>query len=97
MRKCDHEDLAGRLLEHVFDRRREEAGLPPPLRRRADHDQIDTELLGLADDRLTDRARADFYRELGLRTICPTKTAISELLDAARACEVPLREAVPTT
>jgi len=47
--------------------------------------------------RILDPARADFYRELGLRTICPTKTAISELLDAARACEVPLREALPTT
>jgi trk system potassium uptake protein TrkA len=43
--------------------------------------------------RVLDPARAAFYREhLGLRTICPTKTAINELLDAARACEVRPRE-----
>ena len=40
--------------------------------------------------RILDPARADFYREqLGMRVVCPTKTAISELLEAARACEVP--------
>jgi trk system potassium uptake protein len=46
--------------------------------------------------RILDPARADFYREqLGMRVICPTKTAISELLEAARACEVgPPREVV---
>jgi trk system potassium uptake protein TrkA len=38
--------------------------------------------------RVLDPARADFYRGLGLRTICPTKTAINDLLAAARACEV---------
>jgi trk system potassium uptake protein len=47
--------------------------------------------------RVLDPARADFYQTLGLRTISPTKTAISELLDAARACEIPPREPVPTT
>jgi len=46
--------------------------------------------------RILDPARADFYRTLGLRTISPTKTAISELLDAARACEIPAREPVST-
>jgi trk system potassium uptake protein len=46
--------------------------------------------------RILDPARADFYRTLGLRTISPTKTAISELLDAARACEIPTREPVST-
>jgi len=46
--------------------------------------------------RILDPARADFYRTLGLRTISPTKTAISELLDAARACEVRPRETAPT-
>src|SRR5216117_1079645 len=46
--------------------------------------------------RVLDPARADFYRTLGLRTISPTKTAISELLDAARACEVRPREPAPT-
>ena len=40
--------------------------------------------------RVLDPARADFYRSaLGLRTICPTQTAIEELMDAVRACEVP--------
>src|SRR6266550_5775658 len=47
--------------------------------------------------RILDPARADFYATLGLRTICPTKTAISELLEAARACEIPPREPVPTS
>ena len=45
--------------------------------------------------RVLDPARADFYRGLGLRIICPTKTAINDLLQAARECEVPaLREPV---
>jgi trk system potassium uptake protein len=44
--------------------------------------------------RVLDPARADFYRELGLRTISPTKTAIAELLTAARECEVRLREPI---
>jgi trk system potassium uptake protein TrkA len=47
--------------------------------------------------RVLDPARADFYATLGLRTISPTKTAISELLDAARSCEVRPREPVSTT
>jgi trk system potassium uptake protein len=47
--------------------------------------------------RVLDPARAKFYREhLGLNTVCPTKTAINELLDAARSCEVPARETAPT-
>jgi trk system potassium uptake protein TrkA len=33
-------------------------------------------------------ARAKFYAERGLRTVCPTKTAIDSLIDAVRACEV---------
>jgi len=41
--------------------------------------------------------RADFYQTLGLRTISPTKTAISELMDAARACEITPREPVTTS
>jgi trk system potassium uptake protein TrkA len=44
--------------------------------------------------RVLDPARAHFYRDLGLRTICPTETAISELLEAARACEIRPREPV---
>jgi trk system potassium uptake protein TrkA len=40
--------------------------------------------------RVLDPARADFYREqIGLNTVSPTKTAINELLGAARACELP--------
>ena len=44
--------------------------------------------------RILDPARADFYSSLGLRVICPTKTAINDLLEAARACEVRPRERV---
>src|SRR5215813_2965816 len=44
--------------------------------------------------RILDPARADFYSELGLRTISPTKTAIHDLLEAARACEIKPREAL---
>src|ERR671932_103230 len=39
--------------------------------------------------RVLDPARAAFYRELGLRTICPTSAAIDALLTAARECEIP--------
>jgi trk system potassium uptake protein TrkA len=42
--------------------------------------------------RILDPARADFYRERGLRTICPTSTAIDALSDAVRTCVVPMRE-----
>ncbi|HET8527286.1 MAG TPA: TrkA family potassium uptake protein [Gaiellaceae bacterium] len=39
--------------------------------------------------RILDPARAKFYAERGLRTVCPTKTAIDSLTDAVRACEIP--------
>ena len=39
--------------------------------------------------RLLDPARAAFYRARGLRVVCPTETAIGELTEAVRACEVP--------
>src|SRR4249920_1359069 len=39
--------------------------------------------------RILDPARADFYRERGLRTICPTSAAIDALGDAVRSCEIP--------
>jgi trk system potassium uptake protein TrkA len=42
--------------------------------------------------RILDPARADFYRERGMRTICPTSTAIDALTDAVRTCVVPPRE-----
>jgi trk system potassium uptake protein len=39
--------------------------------------------------RILDPARADFYNGRGMRTVCPTKTAIDTLMDAVRACEIP--------
>jgi trk system potassium uptake protein TrkA len=43
--------------------------------------------------RILDPARADFYNARGLRTVCPTKTAIDVLGEAVRACAVPVRTA----
>jgi len=39
--------------------------------------------------RILDPARADFYRERGMRTICPTSTAIDALTEAVRSCDIP--------
>ena len=39
--------------------------------------------------RVLDPRRAEFYAKRGLRTVCPTQTAISFLVDAVRACDVP--------
>jgi trk/ktr system potassium uptake protein len=39
--------------------------------------------------RLLDPARAKFYSQRGLRTVCPTSVAIDTLTEAVRACEVP--------
>jgi trk system potassium uptake protein len=41
--------------------------------------------------RILDPARAKFYSDRGLRTVCPTKTAIDALTDAVRACDVNVR------
>jgi trk system potassium uptake protein TrkA len=38
--------------------------------------------------RVLDPARADFFAKRGLRTVCPTQTAISVLSDIVRACDV---------
>jgi trk system potassium uptake protein TrkA len=38
--------------------------------------------------RLLDPRRAEFYEKRGLRTVCPTQTAISFLVDMVRACDV---------
>jgi trk system potassium uptake protein TrkA len=38
--------------------------------------------------RILDPARADFYAQRGLRTVCPTSTAIDVLTDVVRTCEV---------
>jgi trk system potassium uptake protein TrkA len=43
--------------------------------------------------RLLDPARAKFYNERGLRTVCPTSVAIDTLMEAVRACEVPTIQA----
>jgi trk/ktr system potassium uptake protein len=43
--------------------------------------------------RVLDPARADFYRERGMRTVCPTKIAIDVLTEAVRACEIPVQAA----
>ena len=42
--------------------------------------------------RILDPARAEFYSGRGMRTICPTSTAIEALTDAVRTCVVPQRE-----
>jgi trk system potassium uptake protein len=42
--------------------------------------------------RILDPARADFYASRGLRTICPTSTAINALDEAVRTCALPPRE-----
>jgi trk system potassium uptake protein TrkA len=39
--------------------------------------------------RILDPARADFYAQRGLRTVCPTSTAIDVLTDVVRTCEIP--------
>ena len=44
--------------------------------------------------RVLDPARAKFYEERGLRTVCPTSTAIDVLTEAVRSCEVPQRAEV---
>ena len=44
--------------------------------------------------RILDPARADFYAARGLRTVCPTKTAIDTLTDVVRTCDVPQVDAV---
>ena len=41
--------------------------------------------IGCVVVRVLDPARAEFYAERGLRTVCPTQTAISVLLDTVRA------------
>src|SRR4051795_7248077 len=38
--------------------------------------------------RVLDPARAEFYAQRGLRTVCPTQHAISVFTEAVRACEV---------
>ena len=44
--------------------------------------------IGTVVVRVLDPARARFYEERGLNTVCPTKTAISVLLDTVRAAQL---------
>ena len=39
--------------------------------------------------RLLDPYRAEFYSQRGMRTVCPTSTAIDVLTEAVRSCEIP--------
>jgi trk system potassium uptake protein TrkA len=39
--------------------------------------------------RILDPARAEFYTSRGLRTVCPTSTAIDALTEAVRTCVIP--------
>jgi trk system potassium uptake protein TrkA len=39
--------------------------------------------------RLLDPARAEFFAAQGMRTVCPTSTAIAALTEAVRSCAVP--------
>jgi trk system potassium uptake protein TrkA len=44
--------------------------------------------------RVLDPARAAFYEGRGLRTVCPTSTAIEVLTEAVRSCEEPQKATV---
>src|SRR6476661_5630756 len=44
--------------------------------------------------RLLDPARTAFYRERGMRIVCPTETAIEFLTEAVRSCEIPAKAEV---
>ena len=37
--------------------------------------------------RVLDPKRADFYAKRGMRTVCPTQTAVSVMTDAVRSCD----------
>jgi len=39
--------------------------------------------------RVLDPARARFYQERGLNTVCPTSVAIDRLMEATRTCAIP--------
>ena len=42
--------------------------------------------IGCVVVRLLDPKRADFYAKRGMRTVCPTQTAVSVMTDAVRSC-----------
>jgi trk system potassium uptake protein len=45
--------------------------------------------------RVLDPARAKFYSERGLDTVCPTSVAIDRLLESARTCAIPTSRPEP--
>jgi len=45
--------------------------------------------IGCVVVRLLDPARAAFYASRGMRIVCPTSTAIDELMQTVRSCDVP--------
>jgi trk system potassium uptake protein TrkA len=45
--------------------------------------------------RVLDPARAQFYQERGLETVCPTSVAIDRLMHAARTCAIPTAQPEP--
>ena len=51
--------------------------------------------IGLVVVRVLDPARAEFYAKLGLRTVCPTQTAISTLTETVLAYEPGVLEGAP--
>src|SRR5213082_383480 len=48
--------------------------------------------IGCVVVRVLDPARADFYAERGLRTVCPTSTAIDVLTDVVKSCQAQTAE-----
>jgi trk system potassium uptake protein TrkA len=44
--------------------------------------------IGCVVARVLDPRRAEFFAKRGLRTVCPTQTAISFLVEAVHACDV---------
>jgi trk/ktr system potassium uptake protein len=51
--------------------------------------------IGCVVVRVLDPRRADFYAQRGMRTVCPTQTAVSVMTDAVRSCESKLVEPSP--
>lgn len=56
--------------------------------------QIATEVFGvpLSLARMTDPAREEFYKEIGLVTVCPTSTGINQILDRIQHSSFPALE-----
>ena len=51
--------------------------------------------IGCVVVRVLDPRRADFYAKRGMRTVCPTQTAVSVMTDAVRSCDAQSLEASP--